>query len=73
MWDSSQMWAAQFFGCTEPRHFLTSGGLGTMGYGLPAAIGAKLACPDKEVVLITGGRKHYDELPGAGDDGGQRH
>ena len=49
-----QMWAAQFFGCTEPRHFLTSGGLGTMGYGLPAAIGAKLACPDKEVVLITG-------------------
>ena len=49
-----QMWAAQFFGCTEPRHFLTSGGLGTMGYGLPAAIGAKLANPDKEVVLITG-------------------
>ena len=49
-----QMWAAQFFGCSEPRHFLTSGGLGTMGYGLPAAIGAKLACPEKEVVLITG-------------------
>ena len=49
-----QMWAAQFFGCHEPRHFLTSGGLGTMGYGLPAAIGAKLACPDQEVVLITG-------------------
>ena len=49
-----QMWAAQFFGCHEPRRFLTSGGLGTMGYGLPAAIGAKLANPDKEVVLITG-------------------
>ena len=49
-----QMWAAQFFGCPEPRRFLTSGGLGTMGYGLPAAIGAKLACPDREVVLITG-------------------
>ena len=49
-----QMWAAQFFGCHEPRCFLTSGGLGTMGYGLPAAIGAKLANPDKEVVLITG-------------------
>ena len=49
-----QMWAAQFFGCDAPRHFLTSGGLGTMGYGLPAAIGAKLANPDKEVVLITG-------------------
>ena len=49
-----QMWAAQFFGCDAPRHFLTSGGLGTMGYGLPAALGAKLANPDKEVVLITG-------------------
>lgn len=49
-----QMWAAQFFHCHAPRHFLTSGGLGTMGYGLPAAIGAKLAHPDKEVVLITG-------------------
>ncbi len=49
-----QMWAAQFFGCHAPRHFLTSGGLGTMGYGLPAAIGAKLACPEREVVLITG-------------------
>mgnify|MGYP000950935072 CR=1 FL=1 len=48
-----QMWAAQFFGCHAPRHFLTSGGLGTMGYGLPA-LGAKLANPDKEVVLITG-------------------
>ncbi len=49
-----QMWAAQFFGCHDPRRFLTSGGLGTMGYGLPAAIGAKLACPEREVVLITG-------------------
>lgn len=49
-----QMWAAQFFHCHAPRHFLTSGGLGTMGYGLPAAIGAKFAHPDKEVVLITG-------------------
>ena len=49
-----QMWAAQFFSCHAPRHFLTSGGLGTMGYGLPAAIGAKIACPDKKVVLITG-------------------
>ena len=49
-----QMWAAQYYACTEPRRFLTSGGLGTMGYGLPAAIGAKLARPDKEVVLITG-------------------
>ena len=49
-----QMWAAQFFHAYAPRTFLTSGGLGTMGYGLPAALGAKLACPEKKVVLITG-------------------
>ncbi|MBD3879464.1 MAG: biosynthetic-type acetolactate synthase large subunit [Quinella sp. 1Q5] len=49
-----QMWAAQFFKARKPRHFLTSGGLGTMGFGLPAAMGAKLACPDKHVVLFTG-------------------
>ncbi len=49
-----QMWAAQFFKARKPRQFLTSGGLGTMGFGLPAAMGAKLACPDKNVVLITG-------------------
>ena len=49
-----QMWAAQFYKVREPRGFLTSGGLGTMGFGLPAAIGAKLARPDKNVVLFTG-------------------
>ena len=49
-----QMWAAQFFKARNPRQFLTSGGLGTMGFGLPAAMGAKLACPDKNVVLFTG-------------------
>ena len=49
-----QMWAAQFFNVYEPRHFLTSGGQGTMGYGLPAALGAKLGCPDSPVVLFTG-------------------
>ena len=49
-----QMWAAQFFKTQAPRQFLTSGGLGTMGFGLPAAMGAKLACPDKNVVLFTG-------------------
>lgn len=49
-----QMWAAQFFKARRPRQFLTSGGLGTMGYGLPAAVGAKLACPDQRVVLFTG-------------------
>jgi len=49
-----QMWTAQFYEFTEPRQFLTSGGLGTMGYGLPAAIGAKLGQKEKSVVLFTG-------------------
>ena len=49
-----QMWAAQFFKAKSPRQFLTSGGLGTMGFGLPAAMGAKLGCPNKKVVLFTG-------------------
>ena len=49
-----QMWAAQFFPTDRPRHFLTSGGLGTMGFGLPAALGAKAGCPDSTVLLITG-------------------
>lgn len=49
-----QMWAAQFYKYKRPRQFLTSGGLGTMGYGLGAAIGAKTGCPDKTVVNIAG-------------------
>lgn len=49
-----QMWAAQFFKTMKPRHFITSGGLGTMGYGLPAAMGVKLACPEKTVVVFSG-------------------
>ena len=49
-----QMWSAQHFVIREPRAFITSGGLGTMGYGFPAAIGAKLAAPDKKVICITG-------------------
>lgn len=49
-----QMWSAQFYKYKEPRQFLTSGGLGTMGYGLGAAIGAKTGCPDKVVVNIAG-------------------
>lgn len=49
-----QMWAAQFLPTDRPRHFLTSGGLGTMGFGLPAALGAKVGEPDKTVLLITG-------------------
>lgn len=49
-----QMWAAQFYKYTNPRTFLTSGGLGTMGYGLGACIGAKVACPDRTVINIAG-------------------
>ena len=49
-----QMWAAQYYKYERPRQFLTSGGLGTMGYGLGAAIGAKCGCPDKVVVNIAG-------------------
>ncbi|MCX7044565.1 MAG: biosynthetic-type acetolactate synthase large subunit [Candidatus Sumerlaeota bacterium] len=49
-----QMWAAQFWTSTRPRRFLSSGGLGTMGYGLPAAIGAQVANPDQLVVNIAG-------------------
>jgi acetolactate synthase I/II/III large subunit len=50
----NQMWAAQFYRFNRPNHFITSGGLGTMGFGLPAAIGAQIACPDKIVVDIAG-------------------
>ena len=49
-----QMWAAQYYKFKEPHHLITSGGLGTMGYGLGAAIGAKVGCPDKTVINIAG-------------------
>ena len=49
-----QMWAAQFYKYTQPRTLLTSGGLGTMGYGLGASLGAKMGVPDKTVVNIAG-------------------
>jgi len=49
-----QMWTAQFYPFSYPRQWITSGGLGTMGYGFPAALGAKAACPEKIVVNITG-------------------
>ena len=49
-----QMWAAQYFKFSEPNRFMTSGGLGTMGYGLPAAIGAQIAHPDSLVIDIAG-------------------
>ena len=50
----NQMWAAQYYHFDQPGHFITSGGLGCMGFGLPAAIGAQVACPDKLVVDIAG-------------------
>jgi len=50
----NQMWAAQFYRYTKPRTFISSGGLGTMGFGFPAAIGAKVGCPDKIVFDIAG-------------------
>lgn len=50
----NQMWAAQYYHFDRPNHFITSGGLGCMGFGLPAAIGAQMACPDKLVVDIAG-------------------
>jgi acetolactate synthase-1/2/3 large subunit len=49
-----QMWAAQYYGFNKPRRWINSGGLGTMGFGLPAAMGAQVACPDQLVCVITG-------------------
>jgi len=50
----NQMWSALYFKALKPRSFISSGGLGTMGFGFPAAIGAKVACPDRPVVDIAG-------------------
>jgi acetolactate synthase-1/2/3 large subunit len=49
-----QMWAAQYYLFDRPRQWINSGGLGTMGFGLPAAMGAKLGCPDMDVACVTG-------------------
>jgi acetolactate synthase I/II/III large subunit len=49
-----QMWAAQYYGFSRPRQWINSGGLGTMGFGLPSAMGAKVACPDDDVVCLAG-------------------
>lgn len=60
-----QMWAAQFYKYNAPRKFISSGGLGTMGYGLGACIGAKVACPEKTVINIAGDgcfRMNFNEL-----------
>lgn len=49
-----QVWAANYLKCEKPNQFISSGGLGTMGYGIPAAVGAQIACPDATVVAVTG-------------------
>jgi len=49
-----QMWTAQYYGFDKPRRWINSGGLGTMGFGLPAAVGAKVACPEETVVCLAG-------------------
>ncbi len=49
-----QMWSALYYKCKYPRQFLSSGGLGTMGFGLPAGIGAQIGCPDKTVFIVDG-------------------
>jgi acetolactate synthase-1/2/3 large subunit len=49
-----QMWTAQYFHFSKPRRWINSGGLGTMGFGLPAAMGAKIGCPDQTVVCVAG-------------------
>jgi acetolactate synthase-1/2/3 large subunit len=48
------MWAAQYFGFDKPRRWINSGGLGTMGFGLPAAMGAQVGCPDQVVCCLAG-------------------
>jgi acetolactate synthase-1/2/3 large subunit len=48
------MWAAQYYDFPQPRRWINSGGLGTMGFGLPAAMGAKVGCPDETVVCVSG-------------------
>lgn len=50
----NQMWSAQWYKCMRPREFISSGGLGTMGFGFPAAMGAKVGCPEKQVFDIAG-------------------
>ncbi len=49
-----QMWTAQYYDFPEPRRWINSGGLGTMGFGLPSAIGAKVGCPDTPVIVVAG-------------------
>ena len=62
-----QMWAAQYYDFPEPRRWINSGGLGTMGFGLPAAMGAAVGCPERLVVLHRRRRLGADERAGARD------
>jgi len=67
-----QMWAAQYYHFGRPRRWINSGGLGTMGYGLPAAMGAAVGCPDETVVCITGDgsvQMNVQELATCAEDG----
>jgi acetolactate synthase I/II/III large subunit len=67
-----QMWAAQYFHFAQPRKWINSGGLGTMGFGLPAAMGAKVGCPDETVVCIAGDgsvQMNMQELATCAQDG----
>ena len=61
-----QIWAAQFFDVKSPRSFISSGGLGTMGYGIPAGVGAQVACPKCTVVVITGDGSFQMGMPELG-------
>ena len=54
----NQLWTTQFLELDERKQMLTSGGLGTMGYGFPAAIGAKIGNPQKDVIVVSGGYLH---------------
>jgi acetolactate synthase-1/2/3 large subunit len=67
-----QMWAAQYFHFAQPRRWINSGGLGTMGFGLPAAMGAKVGCPDTTVICVAGDgsiQMNIQELATCAQDG----
>ena len=63
------MWAAQYFKFNQPNHWMTSGGLGTMGYGIPAAVGVQTAHPHSLVIDIAGEVFRADDDPGDVDRG----
>lgn len=62
-----QMWATQYITMPRGKQMITSGGLGTMGFGFPAAVGAKIGAPDQGYCLYYGRRRHADEHAGNGD------